>query len=258
MDLGLSEKRVLITAGASGIGWAIARQFVAEGAQVLVCDIDAEAIARIDPGTGVMAIRADVSNSESVDYMFQEVQRRLGGLDVLVNNAGTSGPARPVESVSDDEWRATIGVNLDGAFYCARSAVPLLKEAGGGTVINLSSVAGLFPFAWRSPYSTAKYGVIGLTEVLARELGKHNINVNAICPGNVDSPRMERVFAMNAQSRGISVEEISAAVRNQNSMQRWVSVDEVASVIAYLCSPQARIISGQSIAVDGHTIATEY
>ncbi|MBP2239405.1 NAD(P)-dependent dehydrogenase (short-subunit alcohol dehydrogenase family) [Sinorhizobium kostiense] len=258
MDLGLANKRVLITAGAAGIGRAVAEHFIAEGAKVLVCDIDEEAIRSVRATTGIFAVSTDVSKSEAVAELFVEVDRQLGGLDILINNAGTSGPSKPLEAVSDEEWRATLAVNLDGSFFCARSAVPRIKEAGGGSVVNISSVAGLLPFAKRIPYCTAKYGVIGLTEVMARELGPHNINVNAICPGNVDSPRAERVNVMAAQSFGLSVEQIRQAVLDQTSMRRLVSVSEIAGMIAYLCSPQARIISGQSIAIDGQTTATEF
>ncbi|RWK24925.1 SDR family oxidoreductase, partial [Mesorhizobium sp.] len=198
MDLGLEHKRVLITAGAAGIGRAVAERFAAEGAKVLVCDVDPEAIQSIQPSTGMVAVAADVSIPESVTKLFAEIESRLGGLDILVNNAGISGPSKPVEAVSDEEWRSTLGVNLDGAFYCARSAVPLIKAAGGGTVINMSSTSGLLPYSLRSPYCAAKYAVIGLSDVMAMELGPHNINVNAICPGAVDTRRLERVQLMAA------------------------------------------------------------
>ncbi|MER8438826.1 SDR family oxidoreductase [Mesorhizobium sp. M1312] len=258
MNLELENKRVLITAGASGIGRAVAERFVAEGAQVLVCDVDLDAIERAQAEAGLQALAADVSISHAVVQLFEEVHRHMGGLDILVNNAGVSGPAKPVESMGDDEWKSTLAVNLDGSFYCARSAIPLIKKAGGGSIINMSSVAGIFPFPLRSPYCTAKYGVIGLTEVLARELGPENINVNAICPGNVDSPRAERVNLMAAQSRGVPVEEIRQAALNQTSMRRLVSVQEIASMVLYLCSPHGRIISGQSLVIDGQTNATEF
>ncbi|MEI9425419.1 SDR family oxidoreductase [Mesorhizobium sp. Cs1299R1N1] len=258
MDLGLENKRVLITAGAAGIGRAVAERFAAEGAKVLVCDIDSAAIKSVQPGTGIDAIAADVSRSESVAQLFEEVDRRLGGLDILINNAGTSGPSKPVEAVTDDEWRATLAVNLDGAFYCARAAVPFIKAAGGGSVINMSSTAGFLPYSLRSPYCTAKYGVIGLTDVMAMELGQHNVNVNAICPGAVDTPRLERVQLMAAQSRGVPIEHIKQAELKLFSMRRLVSVHEIASIILYLCGSHGRIISGQSIAIDGQTISSEY
>ncbi|MER9470709.1 SDR family oxidoreductase [Mesorhizobium sp. M0482] len=257
MDLGLENKRVLITAGAAGIGRAVAEYFAAERAKVLVCDVDHEATKSVPPSTGIVAVVTDVSKAEAVAKLFEEVDRRLGGLDILINNAGISGPSKPVEAVTDDEWRATLAVNLDGAFYCARSAVPLIKAAGGGSVINMSSTAGFLPASLRSPYCTAKYGVIGLTEVMAMELGSHNINVNAICPGSVDSRRLERVHQMAAQSRGLPIEQIRQAALDQTSMRRLVSVHEIASMIVYLCSPQGRIISGQSIAIDGQTLATD-
>ncbi|MER9777097.1 SDR family oxidoreductase [Mesorhizobium sp. M0220] len=258
MDLRLENKRVLITAGAAGIGRTVAEHFAAEGAKVLVCDVDPEAIQSVQPSTGIVAVAADVSNSEAVAKLFEEVDRRLGGLDILINNAGTSGPSKPVEAVTDEEWRATLAVNVDGAFYCARAAVPRIKQAGGGSVVNMSSTAGFLPYSLRTPYCTAKYGVIGLTEVMAMELGPHNINVNAICPGNVDSPRLERVNQMASQSRGIPIEQIRQTILNQQSMRRLVSTHDIAGMIVYLCSPRGRIISGQSLAIDGQTTATEY
>ncbi|MES0174019.1 SDR family oxidoreductase [Mesorhizobium sp. M0006] len=258
MDLALKGKRVLITAGANGIGKVVAEHFVAEGAKVLVCDVDDEAIRIAEEKANVIAIKADVSDSKAVAKLFEEIDRRLGGLDVLINNAGTSGPSKPVEDVTDEEWRATLAVNVDGAFYCARAAVPRLKQAGGGTVVNMSSTAGFRPYSLRTPYCTAKYGIIGLTEVMAMELGPNNINVNAICPGNVDSPRLERVNQMASASRGISMEQINKTMLEQQSMRRLVSMHDIADMMVYLCSPQGRIISGQSLAIDGQTIATEY
>ncbi|MES0213327.1 SDR family oxidoreductase [Mesorhizobium sp. M0028] len=258
MDLELSNKRVVITAGAGGIGRAVAERFAAEGAKVLVCDVDTDAIKNVQASTGIHALNADVSSSEAVAKLFDEVKRLLGGLDILINNAGISGPAKPVEAMRDEEWRSTLAVNLDGSFYCARTAIPLIRQAGGGSIISMSSIAGILPFPLRSPYCTAKYGVIGLTEVLARELGPDNINVNAICPGNVDSPRAERVNLMAAQARGVPVEEIRQAALSQTSMRKLVSVQEIASMILYLCSPHGRIISGQSVVIDGQTNATEF
>ncbi|GLR45322.1 3-ketoacyl-ACP reductase [Mesorhizobium amorphae] len=258
MDLELKSKRVLITAGAGGIGRAVAERFAAEGAKVLVCDVDNAAIENVLKTTGMHAVPADISNSGAVAKLFEDVDRHLGGLDILINNAGTSGPSKPVEAISDDEWRSTLAVNLDGAFYCSRSAIPLIKAAGGGSVVNMSSTAGFLPFSLRSPYCTAKYGVIGFTDVLAMELGQHNINVNAICPGAVDTPRLERVQQMASKSRGIPIEQIREAELKMYSMRRMVSVQEIASMILYLCSPHGRIISGQSIAIDGQTISSEY
>ncbi|MER9883875.1 SDR family oxidoreductase [Mesorhizobium sp. M0118] len=258
MEMGLSNKRVLVTAGAAGIGRAVAERFAAEGAKVLVCDVDPAALESVDPSSGINAASGDVSQSKSVAELFEQVDRRLGGLDILINNAGTSGPSKLVEDVSDEEWRATFSVNMDGAFYCARSAIPRIKAAGGGSVVNMSSTAGFLPYSRRSPYCAAKYGVIGLTDVLAMELGPHNINVNAICPGAVEGPRLERVWQMAANSMGVSIEEIREREFKLFSMRRLVSKQEIASMILYLCSTHGRIISGQSIAIDGQTLATEY
>lgn len=256
MDLGLAKKRVLVTAGASGIGRTVAERFATEGANVLVCDIDVDAVESVKSGT-IHAVVADVSTPESVSKLFAEVENKLGGLDILVNNAGVSGPAKPVKDLTDQEWRNTLAVNLDSSFFCARAAISLLIEAGGGSVINISSICGVLPYLYRSPYCAAKYGVIGFTEVLAKELGPENINVNAICPGSVDSPRLKRVALMTAEATGVPVEKIHQAALKQTSMQRLVNMQEIASMILYLSSPHGRIISGQSIVIDGQTNATD-
>lgn len=257
MDLELANKRVLITAGANGIGRAVAESFASEGANVLVCDIDAEAVESVESGTAFHAVIADVSSSEAVAKLFSEVENHLGGLDILVNSAGVSGPAKPVQDLTDQEWRNTFAVNLDSSFYCARQAIPLLRKAGGGSVVNFSSICGVLPYLYRSPYCSAKYGVIGLTEVLAKELGPDNINVNAICPGSVDSPRLERVILMTSKATGVPVEELRQAELTKTSLRRLVGMKEIASMILYLCSPHGRIVSGQSIVIDGQTNATD-
>ncbi|UVK49009.1 SDR family oxidoreductase (plasmid) [Mesorhizobium sp. AR07] len=257
MDLELANKRVLITAGASGIGRIVAESFASNGANVLVCDIDDKAVQRVQSEAALNAVTADVSNSAAVAKLFSQVEIFLGGLDILVNNAGVSGPAKPVQELTDVEWRDTFAVNLDSSFFCAREAIPLLKKDGGGSIINISSICGLLPYRLRSPYCAAKHGVIGFTRVLAQELGPDNVNVNAICPGSVQSPRLDRVASMTALAMGVSVEEIHQAALNQTSMRRLVTMQEISSIVLYLCSPLGRIITGQSIAVDGQTNSTE-
>ena len=178
------EQRVLITAGAGGIGKCLARTFGREGSRVHICDMNENALEQMLAANrgAITGTIADVSDPEAVDRLFDDVRSELGGLDVLINNAGVAGPIGPVEDISPEAWRRTIAVNLDGQFLCARSAVPLLKSAGGGCIINMSSTAGLGGCPNRAPYVASKWAVIGLTKTLAMELGIFGIRVNAICP----------------------------------------------------------------------------
>ncbi len=254
MIQGLEGKRAVVTAGAGGIGRAIAEALAGAGARVHICDTDAGAMedaARVIPGLGFTL--ADVADPAAVDRLFDEALDGLGGLDILVNNAGIAGPSAPVEEVSPEDWRRTIAVGLDGAFLCARRAVPPLKSAGGGCIVNMSSSAGVMGFPNRSPYAAAKWGVVGLTKTLAMELGPHNIRVNAICPGSVEGARIDGVIAADAAARGLSEAEVREAYVRQVSMRTFVTAQDIANMVLFICSDAGAKISGQALSVDGNT-----
>ena len=251
---GLSGARVIVTAGGGGIGRVIARRFAEAGASVFTCDVDqalVEGLRSSDPGIG--AAVADVADERSVDSFFDEALAHLGGLDVLVNNAGIGGPVACVEDVTPEEWRRTLDVNLTGAFLCARRAVPVLKEQGAGSVINMSSHYGLLGGPTRSPYVASKWAIIGFTKTLAMELGPCGVRANAICPGGVEGERLERVIQMESAEKGMTCEQLREAWVRGCSLRTFVTPDDVASMIMFLCSEQGRRISGQAIGVDGHT-----
>jgi NAD(P)-dependent dehydrogenase (short-subunit alcohol dehydrogenase family) len=250
---GLAGLRVAITAGAAGIGLAIARLLHGQGARVAICDVDAAALAaaRADPGFAVVR-EADVTDAVAVDAFFDEIARDLGGLDALVNNAGIAGPTAGIEAIAPEDWRQCLDVCLTGQFLCARRAVPMLRDAGGGAIVNMSSAAGKHGYAFRTPYSAAKFGVIGLTQSLAKELGPDDIRVNAILPGFVAGPRMDAVIASRAGAAGVSVEEMRATYLGNVSMRRMVDAGDVAATVAFLLSRSGAAISGQSLAVDGN------
>jgi NAD(P)-dependent dehydrogenase (short-subunit alcohol dehydrogenase family) len=249
------KQRVLITAGAGGIGDCLARTFGREGSRVHICDTNAQALEQMltaNRGT-ITGTIADVSDPEAVDRLFDDVRSELGGLDVLINNAGIAGPIGPVEDISPEAWRRTIAVNLDGQFLCARNAVPLLKSAGGGCIINMSSTAGLGGCPNRAPYVASKWAVIGLTKTLAMELGIFGIRVNAICPGSVEGERIRRVMKADAEALGKSVEEVRANYVAGNSMQTLIQPEEIASLVRFLCTESSSHITGQALTIDGHT-----
>ena len=250
---GIEGQRVVVTAGASGIGRAIAELLIAQGARVQICDVDETFLADFavaHPAAGAM--RADVAAEADVDRLFDAAADRLGGLDALINNAGIAGPTAAIEAIDPADWRRCIDVDLTGQFLCARRAVPMLKEAGGGSIVNMSSVAGKIGFAYRTPYSSAKFGVIGFTEALARELGPANIRVNAIQPGVVEGARIEDVIRNRAAVLGIGYEEMETKFLEHVSMRRMVTGGDVAAMVAFLLSDAGRNVSGQSIAVDAN------
>ena len=253
MNTSMKDRRVVVTAGAQGIGLAISETFVAAGAELHICDIDERFLETARTKLpGVTASRTDVSDAEQVAAMFDELGKRWRSLDVLVNNAGIAGPTAPVEETDLADWNQTIAVNLTGVFLCTRSAVPLLKARGGGSIVNLSSVAGRLGFPLRTPYSASKFGVIGLTETWAMELGPANIRVNAILPGVVSGDRQERVIAAKAAAWGIEHEAMRERLLSKVSLRRMVSPQDVANQILFICSEAGQNITGQSLSVCGN------
>jgi len=248
--------RVLVTAGAAGIGRAFAETFSNAGAKVFTCDIDRAALevlrsARPEIGAGI----ADVADARQVEGLFDAASSFLGGLDVLINNAGIAGPTGRVEDISIADWDRTIAIDLNGMFYCTRLAVPLLKAAGGGSIINLSSVAGRLGFPLRTPYSAAKWAVVGFTKSLAMELGPDNIRVNAIQPGVVEGDRIERVISAKAKALGESPDEIRRSMLSKVSLRRTVSPNDIANMALFLATDAGRNISGQALSVCGNVEA---
>jgi NAD(P)-dependent dehydrogenase (short-subunit alcohol dehydrogenase family) len=250
---GLRGQRVLVTAGAAGIGLAIAERLERDGAQVLVCDVSQDALgAFAERHPKAHAVAADVADETAVETLIGQVRERLGGLDALINNAGIAGPTGAVEAIDPADWRRCIEVCLTGQFLCAHYAVPLIKAAGGGSIVNMSSAAGRHGYAFRTPYSAAKFGVIGLTQSLAKELGPSNIRVNAILPGIVEGPRMEGVIRDRADQLGVAYAQMEAEYLARISLRRMVSADDVAAMVAFLLSRDGYNISGQSLGVDGN------
>lgn len=245
--------RVLVTAGASGIGHAIAAALLEDGARVHVCDISDEALETCSASlSGASFSRADVASEADVNQLFRDVRTQLGGLDVLVNNAGIAGPTGGIDEIDPVEWRRTVDVNLTGQFYCARLAVPMLRDSSNGAIINISSVAGRLGYAFRTPYAATKWAIVGLTKSLAIELGPKGIRVNAVLPGIVEGPRIDRVIAARANQVGVTFEEMTQRYLEKVSLRRMVSMQDIASMVVFLCSPAGHNISGQALSVCGN------
>jgi NAD(P)-dependent dehydrogenase (short-subunit alcohol dehydrogenase family) len=196
---------------------------------------------------------ADVSDEAQVQSLFKAATEKLGGLDVLVNMAGVAGPTANLEDISLADWRRCLAINLDGAFLCAKAAIPHLKRNQSGCIINMSSNAGLFGFPRRSPYASAKWALRGLTKTLAQELGPSGIRVNCICPGAVEGDRIDRVIAAEALKTNRSADDVRARIVSRSSLRQFVKPEDIAAMILFLASPAGARISGQEIAIDGHT-----
>lgn len=252
MNLSMNRKRVVVTAGASGIGLAIAEAFAAEGAWVHVFDIDSAAVSSVNGmGGPIKAMVCDVGSDEAVRKSMGAAAVAMGGLDVLVNNAGVSGPTGAAEDLDLDEWKRTVDINLVAMFIVTKHAIPHLRRAGAGAIVNLSSAAGRCGLPMRTPYSASKWGVVGLTKTLAMELGSAFITVNAILPGPVDGPRLRAIIMAKAAERGIEPQEIEREILSALSIKRLIQPSAIGALAVFLSSAAAASISGQAVAIDG-------
>jgi NAD(P)-dependent dehydrogenase (short-subunit alcohol dehydrogenase family) len=244
--------RVVVTAGASGIGRTMAEAFAERGASVFVCDVSEAALAALaQENSSIECSLTDVADRHAVDDMFKRVRERLGGLDVLINNAGIAGPTAGIDQIEPGDWERTIAVNLNGQYYCLRHAVPLLR-ASKGSIISISSVAGRLGCAYRSPYAASKWAIVGLTKSLANELGPEGIRVNSILPGPVEGERMERVMQARAKALNISLEQAHWDEVRVVSLRSFTKAEDVASMALFLCTRAGSFISGQTLSVCGN------
>lgn len=250
--LGVEGKRVLVTAGAAGIGQAIAQGFSEAGAQVWVTDI-AEAAVESARGQGFRATVSNAADESQVADLAAEVSAEWGTLDVLVNNAGIAGPTGAIENLDSQAWLSTFDVNIHSQFYCVKHLLPLLRTSAKASIVNLSSAAGRLGMAGRSPYSATKWAVVGLTKTLAIELGGENIRCNAICPGAVGGPRIEGVIESKAEMLGKSVDEVTGLYTGQSSLNKLADASDIGNMAVFLASDMASHVNGQAMPVDGNT-----
>ena len=244
-------KKVLITAGASGLGKAMAEAFEEKGDNVWVVDIDSQALVQCPDHWQKTCL--DVTNESDVAALFDELQQKWGSLDTLCSNAGIAGPTARLEDFPLDEWQRCVSVNLEGAFLFSKHAAPLMKAQQSGCMLFTSSTAGIYGFPNRAAYAAAKWGIIGFMKTVAMELGPFNIRANTICPGCVEGDRIECVMEREAALKGTSRDAIFEAYAGGTSMRCFVSAEDVANMAVFLASESARRVSGQVISVDGHT-----
>ena len=244
-------KRVLITAGANGIGLVMAQAFASAGYRVWVTDVDVAMIAALPPG--IRGSLVDAAQEPGMEVLFAEIAKEWGGLDVLCANAGIKGPTAAIEDMDMAAWHQCLAVNLDGAMLAAKFGARLMKPAGKGVMIFTSSTSGLYGTPYRAPYVAAKWGVIGLMKTVAMELGPHGIRANAICPGSVNGPRIDRVIDAEAEAKGMTADAVRQGYASGTALKRLSDPEDVANLALYLASDGARMISGQALAVDGMT-----
>ncbi len=252
----MSGQRVILTAAAGGIGRVVAGAFAAQGARIHLCDVNDDALAEAAAALpGAVVTKVDLADTDSVDGWIRSAVDDLGGVDVLINNAGIKGPTAFVEDVTPEEWRESLAVGLDSHYLCARRVAGAMKAQRSGSIINMSSMAGMYGYGMRTPYAAVKWAVIGLTKSLAIELGPHGVRCNAICPGSVAGARMDSVIANEANHRGVDASVVKAEYLSGQSIKRFVEPDEIADMCLFLASPASKMITGQAIGVDGHTEA---
>lgn len=248
------SQRVVITAGAAGIGRAMAERFLSDGADLAICDADPEAVADFAAShPKAIAMVADVTSEADIARFFARIEAAWDRIDVVCANAGTGGPAGRIEDLEYGAWQACVAVNLHGAFLTCRWAARVLRAQGAGLITLTSSTAGIAGYPFRSPYASAKWAIIGLMKTLAMELGPAGVRVNAIAPGAVEGPRMDRVVAMEATAQGRPESEIRALYVKGVSLRTWVTAQDVADMVHFLASPAGAKISGQTLCIDGHT-----
>lgn len=241
--------RVLITAGGSGIGRAMAEGFHNAGHDVWVTDVDPASLKDVS----WRATRVDASDEGAVAGLFSDIKAEWGAVDVLCANAGIAGPTALIEDVALVDWQKCVSVNLEGAFLAAKYAAPMMKSQKSGAMIFTSSTAGLYGYPNRAPYAAAKWAINGLMKTLAMELGPFGIRANTICPGAVEGARMEGVLEREAVAKGMSRDDVYAGYAAGTSMRTFVAAKDIADMAVFLGSDAARRVSGQVIAVDGHT-----
>ena len=253
----LFNKKIIISAAADGIGWAIAQACMLNGAIVYITDKNKEALDKISKHDlykkKLFSNRVNTGNFIEVENYFKKIKNKVSNIDALINNVGIPGPTGKLEELNVNDWKETIDININSHFYFTKFSIPLLKNNKGGSIINLSSTAGLFGFPLRSPYAASKWAIIGMTKALAIELGEFNIRVNAICPGSVSGDRLKRVIAAKANSLGVEGKILQKEYESMVSLKTFIDKEDIANMAVFLLSNEAHNIPGQAMTVDGNT-----
>ena len=256
-DQTLKNKKIIISAGASGIGLATAKICLYRGAFVYLCDLDIKSLNKLNKhpliNKKLFTYICDASNENQVSKFFDKVKKKTKKIDALINNVGVAGPTGSLEKIKSKDWENTLQVDINSHFYFTKRAIPLIKKSKNGSIINISSTAGILGFPLRSPYAASKWAIVGITKTLAMELGRYNIRVNAVCPGTIKGDRMKRVIRDKAKFKKVSPKKIEKDFISMSSMKQWILEDDIGKMCSFLISDDSLRVSGQVISVDGHT-----
>ena len=257
MPLSLINKKIIISGGSSGIGWSTAKICLSRGAIVYICDIDINSLKKAQKhplnNKKLFTYECDASDEYEVSNFFIKIKKKTKKIDALINNVGVAGPTGLLEKLKSKDWERTIQIDVNSHFYFTKKAIPLIKKSRNGSIINISSTAGILGFPLRSPYAASKWAIIGITKTLAMELGKYNIRVNAVCPGSIKGERMKRVIRDKAKFTKVSSKKIEKDFISMSSMKKWILEEDIGKMCAFLISDDSSKVSGQVISVDGHT-----
>ena len=253
----LKNKKIIISAGASGIGLATTKVCLSRGAYVYLCDIDNKSLNKLNKhpliNKKLFTFYCDAADETQVMDLFKKISKKTKKIDALINNVGIAGPTGSLEKLKSQDWERTIQVDVNSHFYFTKKAIPLIKKSKNGSIINISSTAGILGFPLRSPYAASKWAIIGITKTLAMELGKFNIRVNAVCPGSIKGERMKRVIRDKAKFTRVSSKRIEKDFISMSSMKKWILEEDIGKMCAFLISDDSSKVSGQVISVDGNT-----
>tara|TARA_B100001175_G_scaffold305382_1_gene302400 strand:+ start:784 stop:1572 length:789 start_codon:yes stop_codon:yes gene_type:complete len=256
-DQSLRNKKIIISAGASGIGLAITKVCLSRGAYVYLCDINNKYLIKLNKHTllnkRLFIYHCDASNEYHVNDFFEKIKKKVKKIDALINNVGVAGPTSTLEKIKSKDWENTLHVDINSHFYFTKKSIPLIKKSKNGSIINISSTAGILGLPLRSPYAASKWAIIGITKTLAMELGKFNIRVNAICPGTIKGDRMKRVIKDKAKFTKSTIKKIEKEFISMSSMKKWILEEDIGKMCSFLISNDSNKVSGQVISVDGHT-----
>ncbi len=253
----LKDRRIIISAGASGIGLATTKICLSRGAYVYLCDINEKYIKRLDnhplKNKRLFSFVCDASNEFQVSKFFDQIKKKTKKIDALINNVGIAGPTGSIDKINSKDWEKTLHVDVNSHFYFTKKVIPLIKKSKNGSIINISSTAGILGFPLRSPYAASKWAIIGITKTLAMELGKFNIRVNAVCPGSIKGERMKKVIRDKAKFKNVSSRIIEKDFISMSSMRKWILEEDIGKMCSFLISDDSSKVSGQIISVDGNT-----
>ncbi len=254
----LDDQVALVIGSARGIGEAIAKAFAREGAKVVLVDLEKtkpqlDGVAQVitQRGGEALVIPTDCTDDGQVNTMVEQTVQRWGKIDILVNSAGLRGPLVPVQDISEQEWDSVLAVNLKAVFLCCRAVLKVMLKQESGSIVSISGTAGKEGMALRGSLCAAKWGLLGLTQTIAKEAGPYGIRANVICPGGMDEPELREMYAERAKGLGMEFTQLEKSVLELTPLRKYATHEEVANAALFLASSDSSHTTGESLNVSG-------